>query len=686
MHPRARPSRTALAFLSATLGGLACTPVRPAIPATEPTQPWDDLDPVALDPFRQLLRTSLPAAQTPSRMRSLPDVPMTFVLDPSAGKLWALDPRYRHEPQRVCTDPSLWADLDPEGERQGHCKSGKVEANRGALDPGSPVLAFAVDRRDPGVWLLGQDGALAWANLDPLEGNPLDFSRPEHRGGLSLADGAIGLAAAASGGLWLADQARIRLLDSAGAVQAEAELDEPVLDLAASSRQAWILGERGLWTWDGRALALHASVDGQGGRLAAWEDRICAALPAEGRVLCSDGSSVAVDGLQGPISQNAASTWLATDQGVQELRDGELQPPRAVEALVDLQVQDNGELALLYADNTVGVYVDETLLPGAAPLKLTLLSFLENPKRSVELEECLDQRSIIELFEQAENNTRLLEDLPASVGLGITAEVAHQARLCELDAQLAALWDRPRVSTGLLLSGEEDADLVDLEAMTALVREQAAQLDALDLPLRWLGAAPRLGDGGADWVEALHQVDITEDLLFFGFDLLPEIDRWDPRTKDPIPWRSNVPLSAWRPSSGPDPLVDDPDRQLWLRPGSTLSLYSLGGCANVFLYECKQSNLGGNTAIDEGDLEVLDLLLWRALAVRSIDGPDHWSFHLPDISVSTYTEGCRRTDRLWTAEEEGGSCQAEGLQTWVFDVQARYEQAGLLSWWLPGEG
>lgn len=675
-------SRTRTALVSTVVLGLACTPAKPAAS----TQPWDELAPIELDPLRQLMRTTLPAARAPERMLSLPDVPMTFVLDPMAGRVWVLDARYRHEPNAVCTDTSLWPDLDPDGFHQGLCPEGKAYANRGALAPGEAALSFAVDRQDPGLWLLGVDGVLAWSNLDPLEGNPLDFSRPQPRGTLTLSGGPTKLAAAAEGGLWLADGSTLRALDAAAVERAAAELDEGIVDLAATASGAWILGERSLWSWDGEQLVLFSVVDGLGGRLAVWDAQVCASLPAEGRVLCSDGSSVPVSGLLGPISQNAHGIWLATDKGVLQLIDGQAQPVRAVDAVVDLQVQDNGELALLHADNTVGVYVDETTLPGPAPLRATLLTFLENPKRSVEIEECLDQKSIIQLFEQALANTALLEDLPAATGLGITAEVARQARLCELDSALAQLWDRPRVSTGLLISGEEDSDLESLAAMSSLVQEQTAQFESLDLPLNWLGAAPRLGDGGGDWVTALKQGEAPPDLLFFGLDLIPEIDSWDPRTKDPFPWHSNLPLTAWRPTSGLDPLTDDPDGELWLRPGPTLSLYSMGGCANLFLFECKQSDLGGTTGIDTGDLEVLDLLLWRALAVRSEGGPDHWSFHLPDISVSTYTEGCRREDRRWLAEDDGGSCQAARLQDWAFDVQARYERAGLLSWWLPGEG
>lgn len=683
MPPLTRSGPAVLVGLLATAGPLACAAARSDRGDGEEASPWDDLEPIDLEALRPLLRTSLTSAVSPARLVSLPDVPLSFALDPGAGRVWALDARYRHHPDPVCTDASLWPELDPDGERQGGCASGKVEATRGALHPGSAVIAMAVDTEDPGIWLLGVDGGLARANLDPLEGNPLDFSRPEHVAVLDLAASTAWVAPAWDGGLWLADGTRLRQLDAAGEVLAEARLDEPIVDLTATSTGAWILGTGGLWTWDGATMTLIRAVDGHDGRLARGDDRACASLPAEGRVLCSDGEEVAVEGLRGPLAVGRSTLWVVTEDGLLTLVDGQEPSLHEVDPVEDLQVQATGEVALLHADHTVGVYVDETGLAGPAPLNATLITFLENPKVHRGAEVCYDAATLESLFALAHDNTVLLDDLPSPVALGVTAEVASQARLCGREEELGRIWQRRTVSTGLLIAGEQETDLVDQDTITALLLDQSTQFSRIDLPMAWISNAHRLGDAGADWVDALEQTALVSDLLFFGLDLLPEVSRWDPRAKDPMPWRSDQSLTAWQPSSGQDPLTDEPSGTLWLRPGSTLSLYSQGGCANLFLFECKQSDQGGSTRIDEQDLQVLDLLLWRALVMRSAEGPDHWSFHLPDISVTDYTEGCRRSGGRWTAVTEGEQCQAEALQGWIFDVHARYALSGLLAWWLP---
>jgi len=641
--------------------------------------PWLELEAVPLDPFRELMAVSLPRAEAPTAMVSLPDVPLSFVLDAQAGDVWGLDARYRHDPDDHCVGVDLWPDLDDDESRHAFCAKGKVLVDRGSMRPGAAALALAVDRSSPGLWMLGTDGELTFSNADPLAGNPLDFLRPLHRGDAYLRDGPWWLAADGAGGTWLADGSSLSHLDAEAVSVASVELPGAPVSLVGADDGAWALTEQALLRWDGETLTEVAQLDGAGGRLAVIDGAVWAALPAAGVLRAPDGSEVSVEGLQGPLGGFDGRLWAAVEGGVALVQEGGEVTRFDTDPVVDLVVQETGELALLHDDETVAVYVDETALAGHPPVQATITTFLENPKPGSFEPGCAKPEDVGEVLDQARDNARLLTDLPAEIAISIIPEVTLRAADCGVTDELSQVWDRDRRTPGLFFYGDGGEDLSTDLLLRQWMLDQAAAHAAAGVPISFVAGASRLGDAGGDWVSALGALGLPQDNLVFGMSLLPEVPAQDPRAKEPWPWLASAPPSAWRPTSAGDPLTEDPAGPALMWPGSTLSLFTMGTCANLWLYECKQSGLGGDAVIDDDDLDVLALNLWRALATRT-DAPSSWYFHLPALGKFDYTDGCTRQERRW----EGEDCQAQRLQDFVFDVQARYVDAGLVQWWAPG--
>jgi len=648
---------------------------------------------VALAPLRVFQRTALPQAVHPIRLLSLPAQPLSFVLDPQAGTAWVLDPHYHHDPESHCVDPALWPDWDDDPARHGSCPEGGVEERRGALAPPAGLVALAVDEAAGQVWLLDPEGGLWQAPADPLVGNPLDFLRAADTGrpSLALGPGPFLLAADGRGDLVLSDGESLRWLDAKGSEQGRVSLAASQLVLVDGV--AWALAGDLLETWEGGALSLVATVDAGGAVLAPG----VLSLPAEGRLVGLgardlDGSSVAVEGLTGPVATREGRTWAAVSEGLVEVEGGAIRLRQATDPVLDLVIQGTGEVAVLHQDQTVAVYGDETALPGAAPLDLTLVSFIENPKEGGNADKAGEvctggRKSLDAVLYMAAQNRRMLADLPAPTALGIVPFAAQAAIDCKREADMVAVAEGDRLAPGLFFYGEDDptkgegdtaSPSLDLSALTALLQGQAAPLQALGLPLSWTRGADRY-DG--DWVSALVTTGLPGEVLAPDLSLLPDIGPFDPRSKEPWPPNTDQARTALHPTSADNPTVDDPMVPITMRPGVGISVFDLGGCANLFVRECKEANLAGAPVITQDDLDVLALDLFRALAVRSAAGPDAWSFHLPALGVYDYTMDCAHQDRIWS----GSDCQAGLLQAFLFDVQARYVDAGVAQWWSPDE-
>ncbi|MCB9778420.1 MAG: hypothetical protein H6742_07650 [Alphaproteobacteria bacterium] len=665
---------------------LACAPDGGIAPTPDP-DPWLDLAPVPLQVDRELLRTALPDAEAPTRLVSLPAAPLTAAFDPAAGVGWVLDGRYRHSPRTACVPTDLWPELD-DGSRQGSCTVDQVEIHRGVLRGDAATVALAADPGDRAFLGLSADGVLWRAEADPLVGNPFDHLVPVPLATLDGVGAEGGLLASSGGGGVLAQGTRLRWLHPSGEVLAEAETAAPVQDIVWSFGNPYVLTTESLGRYGDGDIAL----DGAGGRMAAdGEGGAWVTLPERGLLVRIDDvpsvvDQVEVEGLIGPVGAGGGVLVVATEEGLLFLEEGEEAHRTALPGIVDLVVQESGELAVLLDDGTVSVRVPEALQDdGRAPVSFTLTTYLENPKPTDSEPVCEEgEDSLRARFERAEANRQLLQDLPAEVALGIIPEVAEQAIACGRNPQLAKVWQGERISPGLFFYGEpESGTLEALEDWQAYATAQVSPLLLQGIPVRWYGGPERQIQWGGDWVRRVGTLGLAEDVLGIGLGVLPEIGSWDPRSKEAVPDDLRTPRTAWRPASTEDPLADG-DSGLVIRPGVPTSFYTLGGCANAFIYECKQAGLGGGQVIDEQDLGVAELLLWRAVALRSEAGPDHIGFHLPALGLDDYTEGCIRDARVWHAVDAEAGCRAEVLQAWFFDLQARYVSAGLVQWWAPG--
>ena len=136
----------------------------------------------------------------------------------------------------------------------------------------------------------------------------------------------------------------------------------------------------------------------------------------------------------------------------------------------------------------------------------------------------------------------------------------------------------------------------------------------------------------------------------------------------------------WKVSSAEVVEYSFEEGEVALFPGDARAGFNLGSCPNLLVRECLMLNRGGGEAFKSEDIEVLNLLLRRRLAERDLDGGAAWSFHLPDIGVWNYVEGCSRNDRVWE-----GECDAQILQDWLFDVHQIFALNGAVKWAHPSE-
>ena len=290
---------------------------------------------------------------------------------------------------------------------------------------------------------------------------------------------------------------------------------------------------------------------------------------------------------------------------------------------------------------------------------------------------------MVGILERSVENRALLEDLPADISLGITPHFARRVGICELQEGYAEVWDTERTEVGLLYHQlPSDSCLADADCYSKYLQDQASTLAGIQARPTWVSGLSAHGDVVEDWVEILLETELPRTYLFFGLSLLPEISHdLDIRAKEPYPVDLPDRSTPWAASQMADLAGGGVEGGLALYPGDSRAAFSLDGCAGLFVRECRALGEGGGETLGEGDIGVLELLLHRSLAMRPGEGPSTFSFHLPDIGVWDYTEGCEVEARHWQGED----CMAQVLQTWLVDVQRRFVQNGLVEWTLPSE-
>ena len=603
-----------LAFL------LACRPAAQEDSAPSLPDPWAELEPIEREPFRLLLEASIDEPVSPTRIELLETHPVALVLD--GDRVHVFDARWHQSAEPACLETGDWA-FETEG-REGRCEAGEVYLRRGAWTFESAPIDVALG--DAGVYVVTEGGNLWWADADPRLENPWDHLRPGQLGPVDP-----GFVDLHDGQLWIAGE-HLRVHDLEGGLVEEHALPSAALAVEAGVVQV----AEGLWTPEGLVeLEVLGLAPGY-------------ATTPEGVYEIATGELTPLEPL-GPIAADGDRVALTTDEGI--WLDGELHPGEAVD--LDLR---GPEVALLQADH-VDVHFDERDLGG---LQLAIAAFAEQPRSPAENVDCPTVEGFVET---AVSNRALLDDLPATVALGITPHLARRTKGCELRERFACVWDAERTEVGVLFHQEPEL-CADSACVGEFLLEEAASVRELSEP-GWVSGVSPLGDLGHSWSEALGETDLPGRLVFFGMSLLPDIGHHsDPRGKDPWPQALDGIASGWTEGG------------VHVFAGDNVPAFSQGGCSNLFLRECQVLGRGGGQVLDDDDIAVLDLLLHRALA----SGEGTWTFHLPDLGATDYTEGCTVTDRSWS-----GDCAGARLQAWILDVHARFVLDGGSAWATPSD-
>ena len=147
------------------LMGLGC---RVSPPPVEVPDPWLDQETISPDPFRLMLTVGLPRSEDPRRLLTLPERGLSFVFDPVAAEVFALDHHYGHDTRVQCLDTAQW-ETWVSAEQQGTCTEGQVELRRGVLQASEGLIGVAVDPASLEIGLLGTDGTLSIYSADVLD-------------------------------------------------------------------------------------------------------------------------------------------------------------------------------------------------------------------------------------------------------------------------------------------------------------------------------------------------------------------------------------------------------------------------------------------------------------------------------------------------------------------------------------
>ncbi|MCP4807879.1 MAG: hypothetical protein GY913_10095 [Proteobacteria bacterium] len=597
---------------------LACRPVTEPDEEVEVPAPWDDLDAVELDPGRHLLDAPIDGPLDPVRIELVDPWPIALVLD--VDRIHVFDARWHQSGKSFCLDAADYPyAID---DRSGRCDSAEVELSRGVWVLDAAPLDVTWD--DELVWIIDDDGGLYTAVVDPRVENPWDHLRLERID--VLVPGPID---AFEGEIWHAAGTTLTV----GTVQHE--LPAPALAV----EDGVVLTTAGLWTVDGGLIELDSPGELSGG----W------ATHADG-ITHVDGERHDVD----------AQAIAASGGHLVALTNDGLWTPDGIQADVagrDVSVR-GAEIAVL-TDIDVAVRFDESRLAG--DVGLWVAAFAEQPRSPSEDAEC---DRVAEFVERGVQNRELLDDLPATVALGVTPHLARRTKGCALRTEFEPVWDADATEVGVLFH-QEPEHCTDADCASSFLAEEYAVVQELGAEPGFVSGLSPSTELGLDWRALLSDANISKPFMFNGMSVLEDVPHHvDPRAKDPWPQARDELTASWT--------VDD---QVHLA-GDNVPAFSLSGCPNLFVRECQALGQGGGQILDADDIVVLDLLLHRALDT----GQGTWSFHLPDVGSWDYTDGCQATDRVWQ-----GECGGAPLQEWLFDVHLRFVDNGVARWSTPGE-
>lgn len=611
--------------------------------------PWDSLATIPLRVFSPLMTQSA----TGTQLARLKSTQLTLVVE--SDQIRVLDARYHHYPGPTCLNATLWA-FDPTG-RQGGCATDEIEVRRGLLTAaGSTITGVATYQDD--IYFLNKKGALFTASGNVEIENPYDYLRPvlketlEQSGMLAISPEGV-LAVAEGSSLWVAPDT-------------EYSLEGTALQIGWDEGGLRVLTDTGLWwdeTWVTRA-AQDMAIAGES-TLLAGEDGLFQVQKV--------GSPKTISNQ--PVRQVAVGTHLvgATDRELIAWDWAGVELDRTdVSGVVDLLVSTTDEVVGLQEDGTVQVFLDELALQDERPpLKAAITAFFERPRKESDDVDCSGEESVKAFVERAVGQKDFLADLPFPVALGVTTWGARRIAECKQDDTFAPLLEQSTVGVLYHYAPEECGG--DVGCYEDFLRTERGYVLDLGQPATWMtGVAPH-EDLGLDWVAGMQSIGGPMQMLFPGMSFLPGVDHdTDPRAKDSWPWRVEELGTARHLGAASDFGEVTSEGEMTVFPGDNIPVYSLSGCPNLFLWECYTTGGGGGKTVTAEDVVQLSLMLHRAIAMRG-EGAS-WTFHLPDLGLYDYTEGCTERDRLWSGED----CSAAVLQSWALDRWQRYIPAGIV--------
>ncbi len=672
-------------------------------PEAPAPSPWAALPFLPADPFAPVMETGFQVfaeGTMPTRLVSVPLIPSVAALDVGSGVVLAMDGRYQHGAVGACV-PLFDTVLPDDGvDRRGPCGADRVWLQRGAITASAPIRAVASDPARSRLLALDARGGWWTANVDLDEGEPADWLRPldagtdpgfpgtdetdtgsddtgsDDTGAAETVSTAGVLAVSAEGQVAATFDDVAWLWPSVGAPGVAHPLGAGATDVVFWGEVPVIATDDGVrWGVDGPVLPL----GGTPARLAAAVDGVWATVTGADRLVLLDAAGtaridVSVPGLTGPFTLDPdGRAFVAVTDGVAVVTEGVETARHLGESPLDLVAQPSGELVLLRDGGRVDIRFDETTLKAGAPLAVSVATFFENPKKRTERIPCGEGDPNLRAYlDAALANRAWLDDVPAAILFGVTPTVARQVVTCGFEDDLHRVVDVPRTEVGVLFHEAPKCEADDQPCVDASVADEAQAFEALELAPTWSSGAAAWDLEGTDWIESVLLSGLPPRHLFFGQAARPDVMQADLHSKEALPWAGVTPLTGWTESSDAGSLD--------LYPGMPISGFILGDCPNLLSLECGRVDAGGGATFEARDLQVLSLLLRRALYVRSADGPDTWYFHLPALELYEYTAGCTRgDDGVWSGE----TCEAGLLQAWLFDVHARFVLGGLVAWALP---
>jgi hypothetical protein len=623
-----------------------------------------------LDAFREMRQTHLNQSVAPTRLALDPTHGQGLILDTEAETVWGTDSLFLHDPRTVCINNDSVRDSSPPN-TNGACPEGTMATARGKLHTDHPPTAIAIQAGGGMAGILDSAGGLSWVSTDPLGGSAQDHMRPLLGPSFDEFDPGVShtLLAITSHEIAVAQDTNLWIYNHIGEILSRVETNDSILDI--------VHDESGWWTISATATTRNGERINDGGLSFLSADNGLWAVSGDTLTKLDDSEEMyAIEGATGPAVQWGERLLVATTEGISELTGADIELLWSGE-VIDMQVNDAGELVVLDGGGSLRIYVDETSYPDDTTLHAWISTFIEKPRKREDTIPCRGEGETIQgILQQANANRGFLQDMPATTALGVTP--SHWARAMECDEREALEAIVENLELGALFHEAPEECTGDLPCYEEVL---AAEQAVFSVPPQWVSGLGAHTELGINWVEALHTIGAPDRFVFFGMSMRPDVPHAsDIRAKNSWPSSLNHHSGSWRTDDVDGIIEAGESGWLTIMPGDNIPAFNLGACANLFVNECHPLGRGDGGELGDSDIASLDLLLHRALASAHGGGTHTWNFHLPDIGVYDYTDGCTVDEGQWA----GDACEAARLQAWLQDVYQRFVLNGLLQWSTPG--